>query len=102
MANSSPTDEPGSKIFYHPLVVKNDIPRLSSSTAQRVRRAIEAKLAFKPEIYGLPLRGTRKKYWKLRVGGWRIVYEIRQNKKVVILVIAHRKDIYRQAQQRVN
>ncbi|MDP3996143.1 MAG: hypothetical protein Q8P86_00405 [bacterium] len=69
-------DRPGSNIFYHPLVVKKDIPRLDRFSVKNIRRVIEAKLGARPEIYGLPLRGTLKKYWKLRVGDWRVVYEI--------------------------
>ena len=93
--------KPGSEILYHPLVVKKDIPKLNRDTSARVRRAIELKLANKPEIYGLPLRGTLKKYWKLRVGDYRVVYEIR-SKQVIILIIAHRKDVYRSAKDRVD
>lgn len=82
-----------SDILYHPFVAKKDIPRLDASSSKRIRRAIETKLAARPEVYGLPLRGTLKKYWKLRVGDYRVVYEIK-NLRVIILVIAHRKDVY--------
>lgn len=91
--------ELGGEILYHPLVVKKDIPRLGESTAKRIRRVIETKLALRPEVYGLPLRGTLKKYWKLRVGDYRVVYEIK-NRQVRILVIAHRKDVYDLASDR--
>ena len=84
---------------YHPLVVKKDIPRLEKPVAKRIRQAIESKLTVRPEVYGLPLRGTLKKYWKLRVGDWRIVYEIK-NKRVNILVIADRKNVYDLAAKR--
>ena len=89
----------GSEILYHPLVVKKDIPRLGTTTARRVRQAIETKLSTRPEVYGLPLRGTLKKYWKLRVGDYRVVYEIK-NLRVIILVISHRKDVYELAKSR--
>ena len=84
---------PGSEPLYHPLVVKKDIPMLGGDTAKRIRRAIETKLAVRPEVYGLPLRGTLKKFWKLRVGDYRVVYEI-ENSRAPILVIAHRQDVY--------
>ena len=89
----------GDNIFYHPHVVKKDIPKLDASTKKALRRAIEAKLATRPELYGLPLRATLKKYWKLRVGDYRIVYGIKNN-KVYILIIAHRKDVYTMAEMR--
>lgn len=86
--------KPGSNIVYHPLVVKRDIPKLDREAAAIIKRTIERKLVARPEIHGLPLRGTLKKYWKLRVGDYRIVYEIRSN-AVRVLVIAHRKEVYR-------
>lgn len=89
----------GSKILYHPLVVKKDIPKLDKPAAAKIRRAIETKLTEHPEIYGLPLRGTLKKYWKLRVGDYRIVYEI-AGSEVRVLVIAHRKHVYELAPNR--
>lgn len=90
---------PGAEIYYHPLVVKKDIPRLSSSVSKRIRQAIETKITVSPEIYGLPLRGTLKRYWKLRVGNYRVVYEIVKY-QVRILVIVHRKDVYDLARNR--
>jgi mRNA interferase RelE/StbE len=86
-------------IVYHPLVVRKDIPRLDKSVASRVRLAIESKLSMKPELYGLPLRATLKKFWKLRVGDWRVVYEIKGS-KVYILVIAHRTKVYAMIEKR--
>ena len=46
-----------------------------------------------PEKYGEPLRRTLKGYRKLRVGYYRIVYEI-ENQYIFILGIAHRKIVY--------
>ena len=86
-------------ILYHPLVVKHDIPHLDRTVAKRVRSAIEVKLTSRPELYGLPLRATLKQYWKLRVGEWRVVYEIKKN-QVNILVIAHRSSVYAIAESR--
>ncbi len=87
-------------VAYHPLVVKRDIPRLDKSMALRVRSAIEAKLMTRPEIYGIPLRATLKKFWKLRLGDWRVVYEIR-NKTVSVLAIAHRREVYDMVNERL-
>ena len=34
--------------------------------------------------------------WRIRIGGYRVIYEIEdKEKKVIILHIGHRKDIYR-------
>ncbi|MBI2474074.1 MAG: type II toxin-antitoxin system RelE/ParE family toxin [Candidatus Taylorbacteria bacterium] len=87
------------KIVYHPDVVSRDIPRLDKTAAARIRRAIEDKLNYDPEIYGIPLRGTLRKYWKLRIGDWRVVFTIGPE-EVFILVIAHRKDVYQKTERR--
>ena len=87
------------EIRYHPLVVKKDIPRLNKIDAKRVKSAIERKLTLNPVIYGIPLRGTLKQFWKLRVGDWRVIFTIK-NKEVYILVIANRKEVYETAERR--
>lgn len=89
----------GSNIFFHPLVAKHDLPRLGASTQLRVQKAINGKLAHRPEVYGLPLRGVLKKFWKLRVGNYRIIYEI-DGQRIYILAIAHRKDVYKHLRSR--
>ena len=92
--------QPGNKILYHQLVVKCDIPSLSAVISKRIKLSIEQRLVVKPELYGIPLRGTLKRYWKLRVGDWRVVYSIK-NKIVYILVIAHRREVYDIADRRL-
>lgn len=81
------------ELIYHAEVVKHDIPRLSSETAQRIKKTLESKLSTHPEIYGKPLRHTLKGIWSLRAGDYRILYQI-QTKKVLILKIGHRRDVY--------
>ncbi len=75
--------------------VKKDFKKLSPESKRLIRKAIEERLAIDPLRFGIPLRGTLKKYFKYRVGDYRIVYKI-VNDEVVILVmkIGHRKDVY--------
>lgn len=87
------------KITYHQAVVKIDIKALGTKEAHRIKDAIERKLTIDPAIYGIPLRGTLKHYWKLRVGDYRIVYTI-VKEEVRILIIAHRKNVYSLADTR--
>jgi len=42
----------------------------------RIKKAIEQRLLVAPYEYGMPLRKSLKRYWKLRVGDYRVVYKI--------------------------
>ena len=87
------------KILYHKDVKHIDLPKVSKEAKIRIRKAIEERLLTKPERYGIPLRGTLKGYWKLRVGNYRIVYKIEKS-TIIILGIRHRKDIYKEVIKR--
>ncbi len=81
------------EILYADKVVKNDIPKISGIYKVRIQEAIETKLETSPDFFGKPLRRSLKGYLKLRVGDYRIVFRI-ENQKVKIFVIAHRKVVY--------
>lgn len=49
-----------------------------------------------PEQYGKALKGSLKKYWRYRVGNYRILADIDQTEiKIILFNIGHRKDIYK-------
>lgn len=81
------------EILYVDKVVKDDIPKISGLYRDRIKQAIETKLATEPDLYGKPLRRSLKGYFKLRVGDYRVIFRI-ENKKVKIFVIAHRRIAY--------
>ncbi len=81
---------------YHKLVVKRDIPKLSLEWKKKIKKSIEEKLVFNPEVFGKPLRKSLKGYRKLRVGDYRIIFKIR-NKIILIFVIQHRSVVYKNA-----
>lgn len=48
-----------------------------------------------PRISGKPLAGNKAGYWRYRIGDYRIISEISDEKLIILLVrIAHRKDVY--------
>jgi len=69
--------------------------KLSERLQQRLVRAAEL-LEDDPRSPNAKKLQGEKNLWRVRVGDYRILYEI-QNTKLVVLVIriAHRKDIYR-------
>ena len=88
------------EIFYHELVVKNDIPKLGTTERKRIKLAIETKLTTHPEIYGIPLHQSLVGYRKLRVGDYRTVFRI-SKKQIIIFIIAHRSIVYEAIDKRI-
>lgn len=64
-----------------------------TSVSERILKSLW-KLKERPTSYGKPLRGVQ--LWVLRVGNYRVIYDIDNNKeRVEVLLIGHRKNIYR-------
>lgn len=83
------------RVKYRPEADK-DLERLDKSIRKRVIKKVHwlaknvAKL--RPEMLGGGYQGL----YKLRVGDWRVVYEIRRSQKlVVVYTVGHRKEIYK-------
>jgi len=67
--------------------------KLDKSIQERIAKKIE-ELKINPKI-GVPLTANLAGLWKLRSGDYRIIYQIRnQELIVVILKIGHRKNVY--------
>jgi mRNA interferase RelE/StbE len=79
-------------INYHK-AVKGDLKSIEALIKARIKNAIETRLAVDPIKSGEPLRGNFKRFRKLRIGDYRIVYKVMQE-TVLILGIGHRKYIY--------
>lgn len=82
-------------IQYHPLVVRQDIPKLDAVIRRRIKDAIEQKLTTDPEIFGVPLRRSLRGYRKLRVGDYRVVFRV-SGASVYVLAVMHRSVVYNQ------
>ncbi len=89
---------PGSSTYaieYLETVVKKDIVRLPKSIKLRIKTAIEERLMTDPVAFGKPLRYSLQGHRRLRVGDYRVVYQVDAHKPIVTVVaIKHRKDIY--------
>ncbi|MBI1821633.1 MAG: type II toxin-antitoxin system RelE/ParE family toxin [Nitrospirae bacterium] len=88
------------ELRYHPDVKKNDLPLINKKLKERIKKAIEERLLVSPEQYGEPLRKTLKRYWKMRVGDYRVVFKI-TGQEILILGICHRKEVYQIAEDRI-
>lgn len=69
--------------------------RLPGEVQKRVVRAVEL-LAVNPRPKGITKLQGDDDLWRIRVGGYRIVYEIHDQRLVVLVLrVTHRKDVYR-------
>lgn len=80
------------KITYKKSVFK-DLSRLEKSDAKKIISKIEKELRENANQYPI-LKGLFRGMRKFRVGNYRIIYSI-LNKDVLILRIAHRKEVYK-------
>lgn len=78
------------EVLLHPKADKA-LGKLDGDVESRIRDKLRT-LEEDPEG-GKPLTGG--KYWRLRVGDYRAIYEIdRENGRVVVLFVGHRSDVY--------
>jgi len=72
---------------------KAQLKKLDKLVQERIGSVIE-RIKIRPFSYDIKkLQGT--KYYRARVGEYRIILDIRQNKLIIIVIeIGHRKNIY--------
>ena len=74
---------------------KREIKKLAKQDQRRIIRKMEA-LANDPRPHGVEKLSQSPRFWRIRVGDYRIIYAIEPDKEiVVILIIRHRRDAYR-------
>ncbi len=78
---------------YHPEVAR-DISGFPQNIKLRIRKAIEDRLILDPVKFCEPLRRGLAGFRKLRVGDYRVIYQV-QGRIVVILKIGHRREVYK-------
>jgi len=79
-----------------------DLDHLGAAAARRIRAVLEGRVY--PILRATPrqipsaarLREWEPPTWRIRIGSWRVFYEIDDEKQIVFLTAAdHRKDAYR-------
>jgi mRNA interferase RelE/StbE len=73
--------------------VARDLKKLSTADARRVLDQIDKNLIKTPKKYP-PLKGDFAGLRKYRVGDFRVIYAL-AGSDILVLRIAHRKDVYR-------
>ncbi len=86
------------KVEYTKAAVKQ-LKKMDRKIAAFILSYIEEKLVDcnDPRIYGKALKGNLNDKWRYRVGEYRILAKIEDDKVVVVIVVevGHRKDIYK-------
>lgn len=83
---------------------EDDFSRLDKSVQQRIFKYLK-KIEERedPRTLGEQLQENLSMYWKYRVGDYRLVAEIQDEQFIVLmLVIAHRWEVYKMAKNRLN
>jgi len=72
--------------------------KLDPVQARRIRDFLRQRLALldDPRRIGKPLKGELAELWRYRVGDYRLICEIQDDRLVVLVIrIAHREQVYR-------
>lgn len=76
---------------------KKQISKLDPFASNRIKNWINFNLSgcTDPYIYGKALKGNLGKYWRYKVGDYRILAKIDDEKIIIAIVqVGHRKNIY--------
>ena len=87
------------------LVFSEDFKNIDGAGQKRIMKAIRKKLTEEPGAYGQPLSGEYKKFWKLKVGPYRVVYQILESKLMVYVIkVGYRRDshVYKELAKRLS
>ena len=78
-------------VLLHPKAAR-ELQELQKSIKIKVKESLK-ELSDEPEKKGKLLVGS--KFWSLRVGDYRAIYEVNQGKmQVIVLFIGNRKNVY--------
>lgn len=73
-----------------------DLSKIDKAVAQRITDKL-TRLSENIEIVTLlPLTGSLSGFCKLKVGDWRVIYEVNHNDKIITVhKVGHRREIYK-------
>ncbi len=75
---------------------KTSFASLDKKIAQRVLNKLKWFVQNIDAITPLPLEGKLSGLYKLRVGDWRVMYEVNHNDRIITVhKVGHRREIYR-------
>jgi mRNA interferase RelE/StbE len=83
------------QVLFRPSVDRQ-LRKLPVEVQRRVVRGVAA-LAFDPRPSGVVKLSGEENLWRIRIGDYRIVYEIHDDRLIVLVLrVVHRKEVYRE------
>lgn len=85
------------KIEFAPDAAK-ELKKLGRAEAGRIIRTLEERIAVQddPRTLGASLTGEHSGYWRWRIGDYRVVARIEDDRVVILVVrVGHRREVYR-------
>lgn len=77
---------------------RKSVEKRDPQTRHHIRDFLENRIAVldNPREAGKPLKGPLATFWRYRVGDYRIICDVQDNRLVILVVtIGHRGDVYR-------
>lgn len=75
---------------------EKNLVKLEKSLQKRIYDFLDLRVRIDPERYCEPLHGDKKGLHKIRIGDYRVICEMLNNKLVILVIeIGHRREIYR-------
>ena len=79
-------------------VAERQLRKLDGAVQKRILDWLDDRIegCKNPRHFGEPLKGDRAGFWRYRIGDYRVLCDIQDNKLVVLaLTIGHRRQVYR-------
>ena len=84
------------QIEFTPSAVKQ-LKKIGPEHGKRITRFLRNNIVNDPRSHGKVLKGSLREFWRYRVGDFRILVQLQEQKLMVLVVhVGHRKDVYRQ------
>ena len=82
------------KIEFTPAAEK-DLAKMGKEEAREIHRFLKDRVAPDPKAFGKNLKGQLREFWRWRVGDYRILAKIEDDRLLVLVVqLGHRSKIY--------
>lgn len=75
---------------------EKELAQLDKPVAKRIIKFLRERVSVDPRSSGKALKGDHSGLWRYRVGDYRVICEIYEEKISVLVVrVGHRKEVYR-------